>query len=96
MTTPVPFQHCFKQLGIVSIQVELLNLSVEDAGGSNFFLCIVLLTPEIDGHWTQVGTNWRFNLGLSPSHIGLLHEVPLGVTEASEHLTKSIMDSHSN
>ena len=95
-TTPVPFQHCFKQLGIVSIRVKPLNLPVEFAGGSNFFLCIVLLTPEIDGHRTQVGTNWHFNLGLSPSHIGLLHEVPLGVTEASERLTKSIMDSRSN
>jgi len=95
-TTPVPFQHRFKQLGIVSTQVEPLNLPVEDAGGANFFLCIVLLTPEIDGRRTQVGTNWRFNLGLSPSDIGFLHEVPLGVTEASERLTKSIMDSRSN
>ena len=92
-TTPVPFQHRFKQLGIVSIWVEPLNLPVEDAG---VFLCIVLLTPKIDRRWTQVGTNWCFNLGLSPSHIGLLHEMPLGVTEASERLTKSIMDSRSN
>ena len=73
-----------------------MNLHVEGAGGSNFFLWIVLLTPEIDGHWMQVGMNWHFNVGLSPSHIGLLHEVPLGVMEASEHLTKLIMDSRNN
>ena len=73
-----------------------MNQPVEDAGGSNFYLCIVLVTPEVDGCRMQVGTNWHFNLELSPSHMGLLHEEPLGPKEALECLTKSIMDSHSN
>jgi hypothetical protein len=67
MTTPVPFQHHFKQLGTVSAQVEAMNQPVEDAGGSNFYLCIVLVTPEVDGCRMQVGMNWHFNLELSHS-----------------------------
>ena len=73
-----------------------MNPPAEEVGSSNFFLSIVLLTPEIDGRRKQVGTNWRFHVGLSPSHIRLLDEVPIGVTEASENLTKSIMDSRNN
>ena len=91
--TQIPFRHQFKQLGVVQIRPEPMNPPAEEVGGSNFFLCIVLLTPEIDGRRKQVGTNWRFHVGLSPSHIRLLDEVPIGVTEASENLTKSIMDS---
>ena len=77
MTTPVHFRHRYKQLGTVSIWVEPMNQPVENAGGSTFRLCIVLVTPEVDGHRMQVGTNWRFNVELSPSHMGLLHEEPL-------------------
>ena len=95
-TTPVPFQHRFKQPGTVSAWVEPMNQPVEDAGGSNFYLSIVLVTPEVDGCQTQVGTNWHFNVELSPSHMGLLHEEPLGTKEALECLNKSIMDSCSN
>ena len=73
-----------------------MNQPVENAGGSTFHLCIVLVTLEVDGHRMQVGTNWRFNVELSPSHMGLLHEEPLGTKEALERLNKSIMDSRSN
>ena len=95
-TTPVPFRHRFKQLGTVSIQVEPMNQPVKDAGGSTFYLCIVLVTLEVDGRWTQVGTNWHFNLELSPSHMRLLHEEPLRSKETFERFNKSIMDSRSN
>ena len=94
-TTQVPFRHHFKQLGTVSVRVEPLPQPVENAGGCNFNLCIVLVTPEVDGCRTQVGTNWPFNLGLSRLHMELLHEEPIGNNEAFERLNKSIMDSRS-
>ena len=73
-----------------------MNQPVEDAGGSTFYLCIVLVTPEVDGHRMQVGMNWRFNVELSPSHMGLLHEEPLRSKETFEHFNKSIINSRSN
>ena len=94
-TTPVPFRHRFKQLGTVYVRVEQMNQPVEDAGSSTFHLGIVLVTPEVDGRRMQVGTNWRFNLELSPSHMRLLQEEPLGNQKAFERLNKSIMDSRS-
>ena len=72
-----------------------MNQPVENAGGSTFHLCIVLVTPEVDGRRTQVGMNWCFNLELSLSHMQLLQEEPLGNQEAFKCLNKSIMDSRS-
>ena len=94
-TTQVPFRHRFKQLGTVSVRVEPLPQPAENAGGCYFNLCIVLVTPEVDGRRTQVGMNWRFNLGLSRLHMELLHEEPIGNNEAFERLNKAIMDSRS-
>jgi hypothetical protein len=94
-TTQVPFRHRFKQLGTVSIRVEPLPQLVENAGGFKLNLCIVLVTPEVDGCRTQVGTNWHFNIALSQAHMELLHEEPIGNNEAFEHLNKAIMDSRS-
>jgi hypothetical protein len=91
--TEVPFHDRFKQLGVVSIQTERMNMPVEDVCTSKFFLCIVLVTPEIDGRRTQVGTNWRFHVGLNRIQIGWLDEMPIGVAEASERFTRSVIAS---
>jgi hypothetical protein len=93
--TPVLFSHWFNQLDIVSMGVEEWTTPEDDENSFTFFMCIVLVTPEVDGHREQVGMNWRYHVLLSPAQVRLLEDAPIGVLVALECLHRSIVDSQS-
>jgi hypothetical protein len=93
--TPVPSSRRFHQLDIVSMGVEEWTTPEDDGNSFTFFMCIALVTPEVDGHREQVGTNWRYHVLLSPAQVGLLEDGPIGVLVALQRLHRSIVDSRS-